>query len=46
MIEITCALIGFFIGYKLATLKVEKIVKKEIERQLHTLSDWTMKSDN
>lgn len=46
MIESICAIIAFFIGYKIGTMQIERIVKKEIERQLYTLSEWTMKNEN
>ena len=46
MSEFLFCTIGFLIGYKFASLQVEKMVKREIERQIATLTDWTMKDDN
>jgi len=46
MISILCAMIGFLIGYNLGTTNVEKMVRREVERQFSTLSDWTLKDDN
>jgi hypothetical protein len=46
MIEVIYSIVGFFIGYKLGNYQVEKIVRMEVERQIATLTDWTMKNDN
>lgn len=46
MSEFLFCTIGFLIGYKFASLQVEKIVKREIERQIATFSDWTLKDED
>jgi len=46
MIESLYAILGFFIGYKMATLNIQSIVKKEVLKQLEILNDWTLVDKN
>jgi hypothetical protein len=41
-----CSIICYVLGYKIATLNFEEIVKREVERQIHKLSEWTMKDED
>ena len=46
MIETTLLIIAFLLGYNIGMYQVNKVVKKEVERQIHRLSDWTLKDDH
>lgn len=37
--------IGFYIGFHIGCFFLKKIVKIEVERQMRTLNDWTMKDE-